>query len=39
MKIAVISDSHYEASSINEVKKYLNDVDVIFHCGDQILSF
>lgn len=34
MKIAVISDSHYEASSINEVKKYLNDVDIIFHCGD-----
>ena len=34
MKIAVISDSHYEESSINKVKKYLNDVDVIFHCGD-----
>mgnify|MGYP001065705916 CR=1 FL=1 len=34
MKIAVLSDSHYEASSINAIKKYLVDVDVILHCGD-----
>jgi len=34
MKIAVISDSHYEASNINAVKKYLKDVDVLIHCGD-----
>ena len=34
MKIAVISDSHYDASSVNAVKKYLNDVDIIIHCGD-----
>jgi len=34
MKIAVISDSHYDASSIKLVKKYLSDVDVLIHCGD-----
>ena len=34
MKIAVISDSHYDASSIKLVKKYLCDVDVLIHCGD-----
>lgn len=34
MKIAVISDSHYNAESINLVKKYLFDVDVLIHCGD-----
>ena len=34
MKIAVISDSHYDESSINAVKKHLNDVDILLHCGD-----
>ena len=34
MKIAVISDSHYDTSSVNAVKKYLHDVDIIIHCGD-----
>ena len=34
MKIAVISDSHYDTSSVNAVKKHLNDVDIIIHCGD-----
>ncbi|MDZ4956932.1 YfcE family phosphodiesterase [Clostridium perfringens] len=34
MKIAVLSDSHYEASSIRAIKKYLEDVDIILHCGD-----
>ncbi len=34
MKIAVISDSHYEASNINAIKKYLKDVDILVHCGD-----
>lgn len=34
MKIAVISDSHYEASSVSSVKKHLHDVDIIIHCGD-----
>lgn len=34
MKIAVISDSHYETSSVNAVKKHLHDVDIIIHCGD-----
>lgn len=34
MKIAVISDSHYDGSSINAVKKHLNDVEIILHCGD-----
>ncbi|MBE6055049.1 MAG: metallophosphoesterase [Clostridium sartagoforme] len=34
MKIAVISDSHYDASSINAIKKHLDNVDIIIHCGD-----
>ncbi|MDV4151476.1 metallophosphoesterase [Clostridium sp. AL.422] len=34
MKIAVISDSHYDSSSINLVKKHLENVDIIIHCGD-----
>lgn len=34
MKIAVLSDSHYEASSLISIKKYLVDVDIILHCGD-----
>lgn len=34
MKIAVISDSHYDVSSINAVKKHLSDVDILLHCGD-----
>lgn len=34
MKIAVISDSHYDTSSVNAVKKHLNDVDILLHCGD-----
>lgn len=36
MKIAVISDSHYDASSIKLVKKYLSGVDVLIHCGDGV---
>ncbi len=34
MKIAVLSDSHYETSFINDIKKYLEDIDIILHCGD-----
>ncbi len=34
MKIAVISDSHYEALAVNSVRKHLHDVDIIIHCGD-----
>lgn len=34
MKIAVISDSHYETSNINLLKKHIKDVNVIIHCGD-----
>ena len=34
MKIAIISDSHYDASSVNAIKKHLNSVDIIIHCGD-----
>lgn len=34
MKIAVLSDSHYETSFINDIKEYLEDIDIILHCGD-----
>lgn len=34
MKIAVISDSHYNENSIALIKQYLKDVDVLLHCGD-----
>ena len=34
MKIAVISDSHYDSDSVKAVKKHLNNVDIIIHCGD-----
>lgn len=34
MKIAVISDSHYDGDSVKAIKKYLNNVDIIIHCGD-----
>lgn len=34
MKIAVISDSHYNEASINLIKNYIKDVDILLHCGD-----
>lgn len=34
MKIAVISDSHYNENSINLIKNHLKDVDILLHCGD-----
>lgn len=34
MKIAVLSDSHYEEFCVKNIKKYLTDVDMILHCGD-----
>lgn len=34
MKIAVLSDSHYDESCVKRIKKYLTGVDMILHCGD-----
>ncbi|GAB6169164.1 metallophosphoesterase [Clostridium carnis] len=34
MKITVLSDSHYDISAVECIKKYLNDVDMVLHCGD-----
>lgn len=34
MKIAVISDSHYNENSIKLIEKYLKDIDILLHCGD-----
>jgi uncharacterized protein len=34
MKVLVMSDSHYDESSVKLIKKYLQGVDAIIHCGD-----
>lgn len=36
MKIAIISDSHYNDSSIKAIKNYIKDADVLIHCGDGV---
>lgn len=36
MKIAVISDSHYNESSSVAVKAYIKEADVLIHCGDGV---
>ena len=34
MKIVVMSDSHYDEKSVESVRGYLQDADVLLHCGD-----
>lgn len=34
MKIAVISDSHNIENNIRNIIKYLEDADILIHCGD-----
>ena len=34
MKIAVISDSHYNENSIKLIENQLKDIDILLHCGD-----
>lgn len=34
MKIAVISDSHYNEKSIKLIQNHLKDIDILLHCGD-----
>lgn len=34
MKIAVISDSHYNENSIKLIENHLKEVNILLHCGD-----
>ncbi|WP_300382183.1 metallophosphoesterase [Clostridium sp.] len=34
MKIVVMSDSHYDERSVEVIRTYIEDADVILHCGD-----
>lgn len=36
MKIAVISDSHNSRDSINNIRQYLSEANILLHCGDGI---
>ncbi len=38
MRILVMSDTHGEVESINQVRQYVGSVDAFFHCGDSELD-
>ena len=38
MRILVMSDTHGETKSINQVRQHVGTVDAIFHCGDSELD-